>query len=164
MEHANPFPGTMTLDDVRREYLVQTTSPVFMGRERTVASMLSDVQELVERGASERARQMLNVAKAILFEGEEWEAWLDQVTSLTAATRHSIDGGKVRAHLEFFNDGHALVLICKVGQTTLGYAEGRDYAGRLVDVTTSDPATVAANVNADVKVFIQNAADKAVLS
>jgi len=40
----------------------------FSGKEMAVTSMLSDVQELIELGQTERARKMINLSKYVLVE------------------------------------------------------------------------------------------------
>lgn len=40
-----------------------------MGREMTIMSVLSDAQEVMARGDTERARKWINIAKYILIEG-----------------------------------------------------------------------------------------------
>lgn len=57
----------MSTDDIREQYMNSITAK-FSGLEMVVAGILSDCQELTERGQSERVRQQLNVAKFILFE------------------------------------------------------------------------------------------------
>ena len=57
----------MTKDAIREEYMESITAKL-SGLEMVVAGILSDCQELTERGQSERVRQQLNVAKFILFE------------------------------------------------------------------------------------------------
>lgn len=57
----------MTKDAIREEFMESITAK-FSGLEMVVAGILSDCQELTERGQSERVRQQLNVAKFILFE------------------------------------------------------------------------------------------------
>ena len=57
----------MSESDIREQYMNSITAK-FSGLEMVVAGILSDCQELTERGQSERVRQQLNVAKFILFE------------------------------------------------------------------------------------------------
>lgn len=57
----------MSEDTIRKEYMNSLTARC-SGLEMVVAGILSDCQELTERGQSERVRQQLNVAKFILFE------------------------------------------------------------------------------------------------
>ncbi len=57
----------MSESDIREQYMESITAK-FSGLEMVVAGILSDCQELTERGQSERVRQQLNVAKFILFE------------------------------------------------------------------------------------------------
>jgi len=57
----------MSEDTIREEYMNSLTARL-SGQEMVVAGILSDCQELTERGQSERVRQQLNVAKFILFE------------------------------------------------------------------------------------------------
>lgn len=57
----------MSESDIREQYMESITAKL-SGLEMVVAGILSDCQELTERGQSERVRQQLNVAKFILFE------------------------------------------------------------------------------------------------
>ena len=57
----------MSKSDIRAQYMESITAKL-SGLEMVVAGILSDCQELTERGQSERVRQQLNVAKFILFE------------------------------------------------------------------------------------------------
>ena len=57
----------MSESDIREQYMNSITAKL-SGLEMVVAGILSDCQELTERGQSERVRQQLNVAKFILFE------------------------------------------------------------------------------------------------
>jgi hypothetical protein len=57
----------MSKSDIREQYMESITAKL-SGLEMVVAGILSDCQELTERGQSERVRQQLNVAKFILFE------------------------------------------------------------------------------------------------
>ena len=57
----------MSTDAIREQYMNSITARL-SGLEMVVASILSDCQELTERGQSERVRQQLNIAKFILFE------------------------------------------------------------------------------------------------
>lgn len=65
----------MTKDAIREEYMESITAK-FSGLEMVVAGILSDCQELMTQGQSdrirmqneERVRKQLNVAKFILFE------------------------------------------------------------------------------------------------
>jgi hypothetical protein len=57
----------MSENDIREQYMESITAKL-SGLEMVVAGILSDCQELTERGQSERVRQQLNVAKFILFE------------------------------------------------------------------------------------------------
>ena len=57
----------MSESDIREQYMESITAKL-SGLEMVVAGILSDCQELTDRGQSERVRQQLNVAKFILFE------------------------------------------------------------------------------------------------
>ena len=65
----------MSESDIREQYMESITAKL-SGLEMVVAGILSDCQELIERGQSdrermqneERVRKQLNVAKFILFE------------------------------------------------------------------------------------------------
>jgi hypothetical protein len=57
----------MSESDIREQYMESITAKL-SGLEMVVASILSDCQELTERGQSEQVRKQLNVAKFILFE------------------------------------------------------------------------------------------------
>jgi hypothetical protein len=57
----------MSESDIREQYMESITAK-FSGLEMVVAGILSDCQELTERGQSEQVRKQLNVAKFILFE------------------------------------------------------------------------------------------------
>ena len=57
----------MSEDAIRKQYM-NSISAKLSGLEMVVAGILSDCQELTERGQSEQVRQQLNVAKFILFE------------------------------------------------------------------------------------------------
>jgi hypothetical protein len=57
----------MSESDIREQYMESLTAK-FSGLEMVVAGILSDCQELTERGQSEQVRKQLNVAKFILFE------------------------------------------------------------------------------------------------
>jgi len=57
----------MSESDIREQYMESITAR-FSGLEMVVAGILSDCQELTERGQSEQVRKQLNVAKFILFE------------------------------------------------------------------------------------------------
>jgi hypothetical protein len=57
----------MSEGDIREQYINSLTARL-SGLEMVVAGILSDCQELTERGQSEQVRQQLNVAKFILFE------------------------------------------------------------------------------------------------
>ena len=57
----------MTKDAIQEQYINSITAR-FSGLEMVVAGILSDCQELTERGQSEQVRKQLNVAKFILFE------------------------------------------------------------------------------------------------
>jgi hypothetical protein len=57
----------MSESDIREQYMESITAR-FSGLEMVVAGILSDCQELTERGQFERVRKQLNVAKFILFE------------------------------------------------------------------------------------------------
>jgi hypothetical protein len=57
----------MSESDIREQYMESITAKL-SGLEMVVAGILSDCQELTERGQSEQVRKQLNVAKFILFE------------------------------------------------------------------------------------------------
>jgi hypothetical protein len=57
----------MSESDIREQYIDSLTARL-SGLEMVVAGILSDCQELTERGQSEQVRKQLNVAKFILFE------------------------------------------------------------------------------------------------
>ena len=57
----------MSESDIREQYMESITAK-FSGLEMVVAGILSDCQELTERGQSEQVRKQLNVAKFILIE------------------------------------------------------------------------------------------------
>jgi len=57
----------MSESDIREQYINSLTARL-SGLEMVVAGILSDCQELTERGQSEQVRKQLNVAKFILFE------------------------------------------------------------------------------------------------
>jgi hypothetical protein len=57
----------MSESDIREQYMESITAK-FSGLEMVVAGILSDCQELIERGQSEQVRKQLNIAKFILFE------------------------------------------------------------------------------------------------
>jgi hypothetical protein len=57
----------MSESDIREQYMESLTAK-FSGLEMVIAGILSDCQELTERGQSEQVRKQLNVAKFILFE------------------------------------------------------------------------------------------------
>ena len=58
----------MTEADIRDEFLNSITMKL-SGKEMVVASLLSDIQEMLEYGYEKNEiRQLLNVAKFILFE------------------------------------------------------------------------------------------------
>jgi hypothetical protein len=57
----------MSENDIREQYMESITAKL-SGLEMVVAGILSDCQELTERGQSEQVRKQLNVAKFILFE------------------------------------------------------------------------------------------------
>ena len=56
----------MSVDEIHKQF--DWTIHV-MGREMTVVSLLSDVQEVMVRGDVERARKWTNIAKYIMIEG-----------------------------------------------------------------------------------------------
>lgn len=58
------FGMTEAAIDAQFKWMIQT-----MGHEMTAISLLSDAQEVMFRGDTERARQWINVAKYILSEG-----------------------------------------------------------------------------------------------
>jgi hypothetical protein len=57
----------MSEDAIREQYM-NSISAKLVGLEMVVAGILSDCQELTERGQLEQVRKQLNVAKFILFE------------------------------------------------------------------------------------------------
>ena len=61
----------MSEADIREEFLNSLTMK-FSGKEMVVASLLSDIQEMLEYGYEKNEiRQLLNVAKFILFEDKK---------------------------------------------------------------------------------------------
>ena len=61
----------MTEADIRDEFLNSITMKL-SGKEMVVASLLSDIQEMLEYGYEKNEiRQLLNVAKFILFEDKK---------------------------------------------------------------------------------------------
>lgn len=62
-----PFPGNASHDEIMSAWEREKARPLFVSTEFSVASMLSDVQELIERDRNDDARRLLNAAKAILF-------------------------------------------------------------------------------------------------
>ena len=61
----------MSEADIREEFLDSLTMKL-SGKEMVVASLLSDIQEMLEYGYEKNEiRQLLNVAKFILFEGKK---------------------------------------------------------------------------------------------
>lgn len=64
----------MTEDQIREEFMNSLTMK-FSGKEMVVASLLSDIQEMLEYGYEKNEiRQLLNVAKFILFEDKKERA------------------------------------------------------------------------------------------
>lgn len=61
----------MSEADIREEFMNSLTMK-FSGKEMVVASLLSDIQEMLEYGYEKNEiRQLLNVAKFILFEDKK---------------------------------------------------------------------------------------------
>jgi hypothetical protein len=61
----------MTEADIREEFMNSLTMKL-SGKEMVVASLLSDIQEMLEYGYEKNEiRQLLNVAKFILFEDKK---------------------------------------------------------------------------------------------
>ena len=56
----------MSTDAIREQYMNSITAKL-SGQEMVVAGILSDSQELMSFGDTERARKNLNIAKHILF-------------------------------------------------------------------------------------------------
>jgi hypothetical protein len=77
----------MSESDIREQYMDSITAK-FSGLEMVVAGILSDCQELIERGQSERVRKQLNVAKFILF--EMMDAKRDEETVLVSSENKEI--------------------------------------------------------------------------
>ena len=77
----------MSESDIREQYMESITAKL-SGLEMVVAGILSDCQELTERGQSERVRQQLNVAKFILF--EMMDAKRDEETVLVSSDDREI--------------------------------------------------------------------------
>lgn len=57
----------MTQAEIREDYMESLTARIG-GLEMVIAGVLSDCQELLAMGDSERVRKQLNVAKFMLFE------------------------------------------------------------------------------------------------
>ena len=77
----------MSESDIREQYMDSITAK-FSGLEMVVAGILSDCQELIERGQSERVRKQLSVAKFILF--EMMDAKRDEETVLVSSENKEI--------------------------------------------------------------------------
>lgn len=58
--------------EVHDSYIMARRSPLGNSHEFVITSILSDVQELVSMGLSEKARKRINVVKLIVNEGEAW--------------------------------------------------------------------------------------------
>lgn len=60
----------MTKDQIREEYVSSITGQL-AGKDMVVAGILSDIQEMLEYGVEKNdIRQLLNVAKFVLFDKE----------------------------------------------------------------------------------------------